>query len=366
MVGDRSEKSTSSSPSTVVVVGSGSRGAPQQCTICGDFAYSRHFRVVSCRAWCSRNHECDIRAGRNARHLCKFCRFMNVQMGMEISAIVEREPEEFRSFSVESPVRKVLIAQRATFVNRYAAQLRACAGNHALVRMGCENRRLANMVTVAAEFPVLLDFLVASGIEDCGLERRQTMLLAKELFYTWISYQSIMATMKNSGHKLNLSYFIDESFVKASDEVVQDFVQTCPGLLDYNLAARATLTCCNENITSAARLHRLRMDDVEHACMFQIYALTTAVRLFPERRELRATLDQIFDQLQEHYLRNYEDVATRLGSIILMTSHLRHWSDFLQEYVTVLQLNGYDPILAKLKDGEASQTSAVDVKKESD
>lgn len=61
-----------------------------------------------------------------------------------------------------------------------------------------------------------------------------------------------MNTLRNSGHKLNLSYFIDESFVKATDETVSSFVLTQSGLLDYDLAARVTMRCCAENIESVS------------------------------------------------------------------------------------------------------------------
>jgi hypothetical protein len=48
----------------------------------------------------------------------------------------------------------------------------------------------------------------------------------------------VINTLRNSGHKLNLSYFVDESFVKADEESVKAFVKTQPGLYDYDLAAR--------------------------------------------------------------------------------------------------------------------------------
>lgn len=58
-------------------------------------------------------------------------------------------------------------------------------------------------------------------------------------FFTFL----VMNTLRNSGHKLNLSYFVDESFVKADEETVRAFVKTQPGILDYDLAARFVMQC---------------------------------------------------------------------------------------------------------------------------
>ncbi|KAI6223855.1 hypothetical protein M3Y95_00820600 [Aphelenchoides besseyi] len=342
-----------------------------KCRICSEPAPFRHYGIVSCRACanffrrsvahrrsyhCSRNHKCDIRGNQNLRRSCRFCRFQRcIASGMNVYAVAEREIDVYSCFDADSPIRKALVAKKASFVNRYVFQLNLCAGDHTLVRMGKENPKFANIVTVKSEFPVLIQYLVESGFKDCDLNEQEIFALGKELFYTSISYTSIVATMKNLGHKQNLSYFIDESFVKATVEDVGCFVHTCPNLQDYNLAARATVKCCSENINSAARLHQMRMDDIELVVLFQIFALNTAIRMFPHRKELRKFLGQTFDEIQHHYLRTFDDFSIRMGSIILMLSQLNHWAEFLQEYVQILYLIGYSPVLSELKDNEVEE-----------
>lgn len=44
--------------------------------------------------------------------------------------IIDRTVEDLRSFENNPVLKQIMIAQRATFVNRYAAQLKMCAGNH--------------------------------------------------------------------------------------------------------------------------------------------------------------------------------------------------------------------------------------------
>lgn len=125
-------------------------------------------------------------------------------------------------------------------------------------------------------------------------------------------------TLRNNGHKLNLSYFIDESFVKVSEQSLAQFVRTQPGLVDYDLAARVTMECCSENLESAARFHRIRIDEFEQATLFHIFALKTAARLFPKHECLKPELNKLFRELKQHYLQNYDDVAVKMGGLILV------------------------------------------------
>lgn len=68
-------------------------------------------------------------------------------------------------------------------------------------------------------------------------------LAKKELFCPWVSYQAVLANLKNNGFKLNVSYFLDENHHIYSDKSAMNYVQTCKTFKDYKFAAQLTLEC---------------------------------------------------------------------------------------------------------------------------
>lgn len=117
---------------------------------------------------------------------------------MEISAIFVQSNDEFRSFALDSPLRKILLAQRATFVNRYAAHLKAYGNDHTAVQLGIENPTFGQTtLAIASEFSVLAEYLLTTGFAtDLGLSMPEMLAFAKANFYTWICYQSIVNTLR--------------------------------------------------------------------------------------------------------------------------------------------------------------------------
>jgi hypothetical protein len=117
---------------------------------------------------------------------------------MDIGSIFVQSNDEFRSFALDSPLRKVLLAQRATFVNRYAAHLKAYSNDHTAVQLGIENPSFSQTTAaIASEFSVLLEYLLTTGFAtDLGLSMPEMIMLAKANFYTWICYQSIVNTLR--------------------------------------------------------------------------------------------------------------------------------------------------------------------------
>ncbi len=94
-------------------------------------------------------------------------------------------------------------------------------------------------MVVASEFTVLSEYLTESGFPNYGLNKIEIAHLAKELFHTWLTFCSTTTTLRNSSAKdNNVCYFVDDSFITVERQAIYDFVKTCPGLLDYKLAAR--------------------------------------------------------------------------------------------------------------------------------
>lgn len=97
---------------------------------------------------------------------------------MNISAVFVRSTDEYKAFDPDSPLRNILLSQRATFVNRYTSQLRAHGGNHNLVRLGVENPSFkTTLMTISSEFFVLKEYLLASGFQELGLSPSKFVII---------------------------------------------------------------------------------------------------------------------------------------------------------------------------------------------
>ncbi|KAI6221461.1 Nuclear receptor domain-containing protein [Aphelenchoides fujianensis] len=190
-----------------------------RCPICGDVSHNKHFGIWSCNACsaffrrtisksrrytCVKGKACSISYA-DARHICRYCRFERcIKLGMNIQSVFVRSTDEYRHFDADSPLRQILLAQRATFVNRYASLLKHYGNDPSRVKMGAECPSLSRtVVIVASEFSVLTEYLLTSGFKELGLTDLELQALAKCLFYPWMAFHSIMGVLRNAGHKTN-------------------------------------------------------------------------------------------------------------------------------------------------------------------
>lgn len=90
----------------------------------------------------------------------------------------------------------------------------------------------------------------------------------------------------------------------------------------------------------AALFHETRLDQVEVAAMRQFVLLRSgelpvavhyvdfplqlaATQLQPTQLDLRRFINAIFEALRRHYDRNFEDIATRLGALMLLIEEVQ-------------------------------------------
>ncbi|KAI6243536.1 Protein CBR-NHR-38 [Aphelenchoides fujianensis] len=283
-----SSSSSSSSP----------HGAAEQrvsCKICGDAAQGYHFGAFSCHACgaffrrsvsnqqqytCLRNANCRV-GSRHTRGMCKYCRFKRcIDEGMNIGVIVVKPTDEFRQFPADSSLRKILLASRATFVNRYAASLKASGGDRNLVRIGTSQPTIdSTMMASMGELVVLQQYVVDAGFPAIGLSVTEAVQLTRQLFYAWLHYQSVMATMRNSGHRRNRAYFVDESNLPVETDAIEKYIHSFGRFLDPEMICRHTRHHFDATLEAASMIATHRPEEFETAVLFQMFAMKTAATL---------------------------------------------------------------------------------------
>ncbi|KAI6172814.1 Nuclear receptor domain-containing protein [Aphelenchoides besseyi] len=340
------------------------REPQRNCVICEAPAFCKHFNAISCescaaffrrtvscrhRYTCTHNKTCDITES-NGRTLCKFCRFKScIIKGMNIGAV--ESCSRFRRFpnlSDESLLWRVVVAQRSTYLSRYQSLIRSYGGNQAITKMGVENPTCLHIsIAVASEVPVLLDYLKATGFKEIAEHEDEFQQLSKALFYPWLCFTVVMHNLRNSGHIRNVAFVVDESFIKVNWETVGLMISSCHGLKNCQTVLDYTMRYYKTCLEMAARLHSLRFEDVEHSVIFHIFALQLTSKILKNNPSVRSQLSDVFEQLRAYYIANLDNVAVRLGNVVLILSQMEHLVTAFKDYAMILELNGHVPVVAR-------------------
>jgi hypothetical protein len=65
-----------------------------------------------------------------------------------------------------------------------------------------------------------------------GIDELELTKLGACLFYQWLSFNCIAATMRNGGHNINEAFFVDESHLPSDLEAVVKYVETFKDIVD--------------------------------------------------------------------------------------------------------------------------------------
>ncbi|KAI6185044.1 Nuclear receptor subfamily 5 group A member 2-like protein [Aphelenchoides bicaudatus] len=309
----------------------------QRCPICGDQAWNKHFNILCCNACaaffrrtignkkaylCLKGKNCTLTG---SRPTCKFCRFQQcVLNGLNIAVATLRIPVDKREFHLtKPPLRQLIIHRKATFVNRFHATVNVYGGRYDSIHIGKKMPTFSDTIcAVHSEYAVLMEYLHSSGFVEFGLSNEDMIELAANLFYSWMCFNTVTNTAKNGGYVTNYLYFVDESHLPATEEAIEWFHRTCTEIRDPYVPSRTAYQLSQVVLNAAAKLHHARLDEAESATMCQIITLKIAARMFPANQRLQAEMNQLFENLKQHYSENFDDFATRLGNLILLTNEI--------------------------------------------
>ncbi|CAD5213934.1 unnamed protein product [Bursaphelenchus xylophilus] len=358
---------------TVSSPGANSDGFQSACPICGDGAWNKHFGVLCCNACaaffrrtvalrktylCVRGKRCDVVSG-EPRHMCKFCRFQRcIWNGMCINSVFSRpsnqdDVEEIRERNL---LQTLIHCRNATFVERFSANIKTNDGRQNDIAFGTRFYDAEHTVKASqSEFMVVLNYLKMAGFRRFGLDNLALTRLAVSLFYQWVCFTSITVTLRNGGHNINEVYFVDESHHPVNEATVHAYVKSFASVIgipadsvDWTKPAEYCMEYYHYKLAAAKKLHMARLDDTELSVMLHIMAVKMAIRAFPENSQLNPHLNNVFEGLRSHYEANFDDVAVRMGNLILLINEIETVTFRLEELVVCLQNNGYRSILANL------------------
>ncbi|KAI6210124.1 Nuclear receptor domain-containing protein [Aphelenchoides besseyi] len=231
---------------------------------------------------------------------------------------------------------------------RYQSLIRSYGGNQAITKMGVENPTCLHIsIAVASEVPVLLDYLKATGFKEIAEHEDEFQQLSKALFYPWLCFTVVMHNLRNSGHIRNVAFVVDESFIKVNWETVGLMISSCHGLKNCQTVLDYTMRYYKTCLEMAARLHSLRFEDVEHSVIFHIFALQLTSKILKNNPSVRSQLSDVFEQLRAYYIANLDNVAVRLGNVVLILSQMEHLVTAFKDYAMILELNGHVPVVAR-------------------
>lgn len=71
-----------------------------------------------------------------------------------------------------------------------------------------------------------------------GIDELELTKLGACLFYQWISFNCITATMRNGGHNINETFFVDESHLPVELDAIKAYVESFKEIVDQKYVVR--------------------------------------------------------------------------------------------------------------------------------
>ncbi|KAH7710739.1 zinc finger protein [Aphelenchoides avenae] len=328
------------------------------CPVCGAPAYAKHFSVITCNAcsafyrrtlshnkqyFCKKGKRCMVQGQVQKNNICKYCRFQTcVKVGMRLPKASNVPCTSVDQVSDnDSPVRRMILCRKAAFVNRARALARVYGGQKNIPQMA---NMLVNACSASmssrAEYEVVQQYLKTSGMLDVDLPDVCLNRLVSTVLYTWAIYEGALFTVRNGGQHTKKLYFLDESYLPYDEGSMVDFYSGDPTVLNIAAAARHGMEFNGEVLQLARKFHKTRLDEAEQAVFTQLFILHTAIEITKSPKSFAPALSKLFGLLQEHYVRNYDDVAVKMDQMIYLLQELMHVKRLLNEHLIVLKLSG--------------------------
>jgi len=164
--------------------------------------------------------------------------------------------------------------------------------------------------------------------------------LLQNFFGAWLLVESTLNTAKNSGFRTRQFFFVDESFLLVNEDRMGLYYSTYPNLSYPATVARHGVEYFRDVLELASKFHDAKLDEEEIAALLFIILIDAANKLVSDKTPLAEQLRVVFQELRTHYQNTYEDVAVRMGNMLLLLNEFYSVRRHQKEHHVIQRLNG--------------------------
>ncbi|CAJ0957624.1 unnamed protein product, partial [Mesorhabditis belari] len=349
-------------PSTSSSCG-GSGGGRHHCAVCGDPADGIHFGAHSCAACGAffrrsvsdqKVYACDgkrcLGNGRTTKKggNCRYCRFQKcINAGMqpieyfpwgkldtdfgEPCAIEERLGVEETLLLYEKVNIEPIQIRNEPFQDHLDTTILA----H-LEEMSIEWRIFTQIITTN---PLMKDFdsdsTIAQTADSAPRKLSQVHPNLRDLFLSGYLFELALSSVKNGGVQMDHTITTSGLKIELIEEELTRFFTT-PQIRDPLCMARLCLPFFAHLVRVCARsLQSLSIDEIETAFLY--YAVIASYQAPQSQLSGNTILSKLCSELTTHYDSTPEEIAQKMGNLLLTVSPFREALQFLHEYITLLE-----------------------------
>ncbi|KAI6229875.1 hypothetical protein M3Y99_01123300 [Aphelenchoides fujianensis] len=272
---------------------------------------------TECPAYkCKGNEKCVMKKDKHQRG-CQHCRYLRcLQIGMTPNSVLSKSRVNLDEDG-DNSLNFLLKCKKANFIVRGNCTLAICGGpkyfqnmsNQLKTAMSCRN-------AIKAENVVLPHFIRTLGIATAE-EPDFLNQLTFEFLPTWIVTESLFMTVRNRGFRTGRCYYLDGSYLLFNEDFVDRYYRQYGGSFDPTSVSRLGFELYTKLLQVAEKIHATRMSEQELITIQLILLLQTAMRISRQPQFFRKKLNDLWTALRQYYQSNFEDIALRIGNLML-------------------------------------------------
>jgi hypothetical protein len=270
---------------------------------------------------------------------------------MQQGAVIASDSPKLLFSTPDSPLAELVRSKNATYFTRNCATINIYGGEQYVIPMAHRHKYAgAVAMAVRAERSVFREFVESCRLFDDSMPSGFLEALMADFFHTWLNYNGVLHTIRNLGFTVGKAYFVDESFCQVNEDNMISYFRSDKYVKDPRAVTRHSMPYFYECLAIAEKIHEFHLDEVEQMAVIKILLLKCAAKLVDDPKCLFRKLNGVFKALSLHYTHNYDDIALRMGNIVLIMENVQQLRHMFDEHVVFMQVSGNGSVIERPED----------------